>query len=291
MPCSSQGAISRISINGVQYPHYGIEDLTTRHLTDDNDDIMTGLMDPIKERVSLGILDIAVRVRLRPTPLDLTNLFNLLGMTLSAGTATLDEDLDTSFSMVIDRVAKVHTYATCYVNRWTLHSQTGTKPVALDLEIFGTTFSEGVSFGSPTALQTDAPYPHTAGVLSLQSSSRAYDRFALTVNHNVQKQFENSLTVDCMDMTRRIATIATSTRYISTHTDLHTTPQSAADGAAATFTLTRGGQSTAFSFTNVKSIARPASIPGKLALRLPLFYRVYRTIAAKAFSAAHDDSV
>lgn len=292
MPCSTQGAITRLSIASQQLPFKLIDDQTTRHLVDDNEDgIITGLMDPLETRVSLGIVDIVLNVRLHPTPLELTALFPYLGMTLSAGTATLDESV-ASFSMVIDRSAKVHTYATCYVNTWTLGGQTSvTRPIYLDLQIFGTTFSEGVSFGSPTALVTDAPYPFTAGVLTLQSSTRVFDRFALTTRHNLQKQFENSLTANCIDMTHRRTTLATSVGYVAANTDLHTTPQSAATGAAATLAFTRGGQSDTITFTNVKSIARPASIPGQVALRLPLFYRVYRTVAAKAFSIAHDDSI
>lgn len=290
--CNSQGAITRLSINGFQMPFQTIDDQSFRDLVDDSPEVITGFKDPIKERVSLGQQFLTLRIRLKPTPLELAQIFPFCGMTNSAGnTWTLDETL-ASFPVVIDRVAKVHTYTTCYVNRWTLSGQKGRSAVALDLEIFGSTFSEGTSFGTPTAIQTDAPYPFTGGVLTLRSSTREFDRFAISVNHFLDREFENSLTASCIDMTRRMTTIATSIPYKSANTALFTTPFTTdADGAAATFALTRGGQSTSIAFENVKEIARPPGIPGKVGLRLQWFGRVYRTIANKAFVVTHDSTV
>lgn len=291
MPCSSQGAISKLAIGGQQIPFEMIDDQTTRKLVDDNDEVITGYMDPLSQRVSLGQLDIVVNVRLRPTPLELTALFPQMGMTLDTGVWGLDESL-ASFTMIIDRVAKVHTYATCYVNQWTLSGQKGTKPLALDLQIVGTSLTEGNAGSfSATALTADGPYPFTAGVLTLRSSTRQFDRFSLSVNHFVERNFENSLTVSCADMTRRRVTLATSVPYVSANTDLFTTPLASAAGAAATLVFTKGGQSTSIAITNLKEIARPPGIPGKMAIRLPLFMRAYRTTSTKTFATTHDDSV
>ena len=112
------------------------------------------------------------------------------------------------------------------------------------------------------------------------------------MNHYLQREFENDLTANCIDMTQRKATLATSVPYVSANVALLSTPfETATDGAAATLAFTRGNQSTSIAFTNVTPIARPPGIPAKQAIRLPMFYRVYRTVAAKAFALTHDDSV
>lgn len=290
--CNSQGAITRLSINGYQMPFRLIDDQSFRELVDDSDEVITGHKDPIKERVSLGLLYLTLRVRLQPTPLELAQLLPLMGMSNSSGNNwVLDESL-ASFPIVIDRVAKVHTYSTCYVNRWTLMGQKGRSAVSLDLEIFGTSLAEGTSFGSPTAIQTDAPYPFTGLTLTLRGSARACDRVAFSVNHFLEREFENSLTASCIDMTRRRATLATSVPYKTANADLLTTALlTNADGAAAEVAFARGGQSTTISLNNIKEIARPPGIPGKIGLRLNWFGRIYRDLTNKAFSAVHDSTV
>ena len=290
--CNSQGAITRLSINGYQMPFRLIDDQSFRELVDDSDEVITGHKDPIKERVSLGLLYLTLRVRLQPTPLELAQLLPLMGMSNSSGNNwVLDESL-ASFPIVIDRVAKVHTYSTCYVNRWTLMGQKGRSAVSLDLEIFGTSLTEGTDFGSPTATQTDAPYPFTGLTLTLRGSARACDRVAFSVNHFLERNYENSLTGTCIDMTRRRPTLATNVPYKASNTDLLTTALlTDSDGAAATIAFVRGGQSTTISLNNIKEIARPPGIPGKVGLRLNWFGRVYRDLTNKAFSAVHDSTV
>lgn len=291
--CSVQGAITRLALNGQQFPFEVIGDDSVRNLVDDGDEIITGYYDPLKERVSLGLQVLTLNVRLRPTPLEMTALMPLIGFVLNTGTWTLpDSASPASFTSIIDRSAKVHTYSTCYVNRATLAGQTGNKPLSLDLQIFCSTFAEGTSFGSPTALNTDGPYPFSGGVLTLRSTARQFDRFALAINNNMQRQFENSLTAVCIDTTKRETTLATSAPYNTTNADLFTTPfLTDSLGAAATLAFTKGNQSTSIAFNNLKEIARPPGIPGKVALRLPLFYRAYRDLTNKAVTVTHDDSV
>lgn len=291
--CSVQGAITRLSLAGQQFTFEQIDDQSVRNLVDDGDEAITGYYDPLKERVSLGLQVLTLNIRLRPTPKDVTVIMPLIGFELATGTWTLPNSTSpASFTSIIDRSAKVHTYSTCYVNRATLAGQTGNKPLVLDLQIFCSTFSEGTSFGSPTALNNDGPYPFTGGVLTLRSTTRVFDRFAMSINNNLQRLFENSLTANCIDVTKRDITLATSVPYNTTNADLFTTPFiTDADGAAGTLAFTKGNQSTSIALNNVKEIARPAGIPGKVAVRLPLFYRVYRDLTNKATTITHDDTV
>lgn len=289
--CYPQGAVSKLAIDGQQFPFVAIQDASVRNLVDDNDDIITGFMDPLEERVSLGTLDLIVNVRLRPSYEDLTTLLPNLGMSDSGGGVyTLDESL-ASFDMIIDRVTKVHTYATCYVNQWTLGGSRGTKPIYLDLQIFGSTWSEGNAGSfSATALNDDPPIPFTNGAITLKSSSRLFDRFALSVNHHCERYFENALTPGCIDMTHRTTTLATSVPYTSTNQALFGTSFAAVDGAAATLAFTRTNQAATLAFQNAIPISRPPSIPGKTGIRWDAFYRLYRDISNKTYTWTHDDT-
>lgn len=291
--CSVQGAITRLSLNGQQFPFEIIDDQSVRHLVDDGDEAITGYYDPLSERVSLGLQFLTLNIRLRPTPKDITVLLPLIGFDLATGTWTLPNSTSpASFTAIVDRSAKVHTYSTCYVNRATLGGQKGNKPLWMDLQIFGSTFAEGTSFGSPTTINTDGPYPFTSGVLTARSAARAYDRFAFTINNNMERLFENSLTASCIDTTKRDMILATSTLYKTSNTDMFTTPfLTDSLGAAATLVFTKGGQSTSIALNNLKEIARPPGIPGKQALRLPLYFRAYRDLTNKNAIITHDDTV
>lgn len=290
--CSVQGAITRLAMNGQQFPFEVIDDQSVRHLVDDGDEAITGYYDPLMERVSLGLQFLTLNIRLRPTPKDLTAILPLIGFELATGTWTLPNSATpSSFTTIIDRSAKVHTYSTCYVNRATLGGQKGNKPLWIDLQIFGSTFSEGTSFGSPTALNTDGPYPFTSGAFTLRGSTRNFDRFAFTINNNLERLFENSTTASCIDVTKRDMILATSVLYKTANTDLLTTPFiTNSTGDAATLAFTKGNQSTSIALNNIKEIARPPGIPGKVALRLPMYYRCYRDLTNKNAIITHDDS-
>ena len=272
-------------------PFRSIRDDSRRLIVDDNPEMITGLMDPLSSRVSQGQLMLDMTIRLRPTPLELTELLPLMGFALDSGVWKLEEDID-EFTVIIDRVAKVHTYATCKVNQFVLWGQVG-QPVNLDLQIIGTSLTEGnAGTFSATAMVTDAPYPFSGGTLTLKSSTRVFDRFQLASQHFLERQFENSLTANCIDMTRRETTLATSLPYISGNTALLTTPMlTGTDGAAATLAFARGGQSTSIAFTHALPLARMPSIMNKQAIRLDKFYRLYRTVSTKAYEVTHDDTV
>lgn len=291
--CGVQGAITRLALAGQQFTFEQIDDQSVRNLVDDGEEAITGYYDPLSERVSLGLQVLTLNVRLRPTPKDITAILPLIGFDLATGTWTLPNAVSpASFTAIIDRSAKVHTYSTCYVNRATLAGQTGNKPLVIDLQIFCSTFSEGTSFGSPTALNNDGPYPFSTGVITLRDTARQFDRFALSINNNLQRQFENTLTAACIDVTKREITLATSVPYKSANTDLFTTPMiTDALGDNATLVFTKGNQSTSIAFNNLKEIARPPGIPGKVAVRLPVFYRAYRDLTNKSVTITQDDTV
>lgn len=294
MACS-QGAEARLGINDVEFEFISLQGGARYALVDNTIQAIRGTYSRSKERVKEGLIYIDLYVRMQPTPTELDTLIPLFGFAETpTDTFTVSDSELTSFTVVVDRVAKVHTYANCKINRATFSGQKGQQPVSVDLHIMGVTETEGNAgtFSTGTALDaTDQPYAFTDGVMTLRSSARQYDRFALSIDNKIQREFNNSQTATNICRTDREITLATSVPYVAANTDLYTTPGPGgpdASGAAGTLVFTDGGQSTTFSFANLKELAQSTPIPGKRELRLPLNYRVYKSGSTEELIITHD---
>lgn len=288
MACA-QGFAAQLAINGQAMEFLSVRDLTVRELVDNGDQAIRGILDHAKERVTLGRLQIGVEVTMNPSPAELDVLLPLMGFSESpTDTFTIGDSL-TTFTTIVDKVTKVDTYTTCKIGKATFFGQRGGSPIGLRMQILGTGFSEGNAGSfSATALDADICYAFHEGTLTLQSSSRAFDRFEFTLDPHLMVQWNNSSTPTEICPTQRTITLAASTPYTSSESDLFTTPLSSAAGAAATLAWSRSGQSTSIALANVKAIARPPSVPGKTEIRLPLLYRAYKSGSTAAVIITHD---
>lgn len=288
MACA-QGFDAQLAINGQAMEFISIRDLTVRELVDNGDLAIRGVLDHAKERVTLGRLQIGFEVTMNPSPAELDVLFPLAGFSESPTDTFTIGDSYTTFTSIIDRVTKVHTYTSCKIGRMIFSGQRGTQPIRLTMQILGTGFSEGNSGSfSATAIDTDIAYAFHEGTLTARSASTAFDRFQLTIDPHLQVQWNNSSTPTEICPTNRTITLAVSTPYTSSESTLFTTPLSAAAGAAGTLAWSRSGQSTSFAFANLKEIARPPSIPGKTEIRLPVLWRAYKSGSTAALIVTHD---
>ena len=287
MACA-QGYQSRLSINGQQMTFMQYIPRTVRELVDDGAVAIRGILDHPKERVTLGRLHIGAEIVMHPTPAELDVLLPLMGGSESPTDTFTIGDTYSTFDMVVDSVTKVHTYTTCKMGRAIFSGQRGAEPVQLRFLVLGTGFSEGTDFGSPTALDTDIVYAFHEGVLTLQGGSKAFDRFQLMIDPKLQVQWNNSSTPTEICPTDRDIVLQTSTPYTSSESALFTTPLSSAAGAAGSLAFTRAGQSTTFSFANLKSIAKPPPVLNKAQIRLPLTYKAYRSGSTAALTVTHD---
>lgn len=288
MTCA-QGYASQLAINGQAMEFLRIRDLTVRELVDNGDFAIRGILDHVKERVTLGRLHIGFEVTMNPSPAELDVLLPLMGFSESPTDTFTDTDTISTFTSIIDRVTKVHTYTSCKIGRATFFGQRGSQPIGLTMQILGTGFSEGASGSfSATAIDTDICYAFHEGTLTLRSSSRAFDRFRWTRDNHLQVQWNNSSTPTEICATQRTNTLSVSTPYTSSESDLFTTPLSAAAGAAGTLAWSRGGQSTSVAFANLKEIAAPPPIPGKQEIRLPVNLRAYKSGSTAAVIVTHD---
>jgi hypothetical protein len=214
-----------------------------------------------------------------------------MGFNESPADTFTPEDVVTTFTMLIDRVAKVHTYANSMIDKWVFKGQKGRLPISLELTILSPTESEGAADSfSATAIDTDHNYAFTEGVLTLQSATHEFDRFAMSCDHKSAVQHNNSRTATCITYTDRELFLACSTPYTSTESALYTTPFGSAAGTAASLVYTRSGKSTTFTFANLKSSPNIPEIMGKSEVRLPLFYKAYSSGATKPLIITHDNT-
>lgn len=291
----SQGAQSQLAMDptaigaGSEYYHFLRETLTDVHdLIDDGDNAIRGTRSHPQERVNQGLIDISGSIWMNPTPDELDNLLpRILGGSENLDVFPVAETVP-SFVVAIDRVARVHTYSGCKVNRAIFSGRKG-QPVTLELQIIGASVSEGAAGSFPSLTpSSQTPYVFHEGVLTLQASSRSFDQFVLIVDNRLEREYNNSRTATDIVARDRAVFLATSTPYTATETDLLTTPVGSAAGAAATLVFTKGGQSTTFTLANIKSFARSPNVPGKRQIRLPLQYKAYKTTSANEIEITHD---
>lgn len=289
--CNSQGALSQLAIGGQAMEFLSIRKGTRTELVDNGDLAIRGTFTHAKERVTLGLVWVEHVITMQPSPSELDVLLPLMGFAESpTDTFTEEDDLDT-FTMLIDRVAKVHTYENSIIDKWVFRGQKGRLPISLELTILSPTESEGnAGTFSATAIDTSFAYAFTEGVLTVQGGAEAFDRFALACDHKAKVEHNNSRTATCIAPTDREISLACSTPYTSSETALYTTPFGDASGAGGTLVFTRSTRSTTFTFANLKSIATVPEIPGKEEIRLPLFYRAYSSGSTKALVITHDNT-
>lgn len=287
MSGSSEVSAAGLSIGGVAMCFEKIEPHGSYGLVNPNSDLVCGDLDQHGELVSEGQILHRHHVLLQPTPQEMDTLLPLMGFDAVSNDL---EDAMPSFAMVIDRVAKVHTYATSYVMAWILRGQKGRKPWSLELQIGSLVEAEtgSVAYGDPTG--TTAPYPFVASTFNVFSAARVFDRFALGVDRKAVPRFNNGATADIIVPTENEIYLGVSTPYTSDEMGIYTSliGASRVDGSAATLGFARGSDSTVFTMANVKAAAKPPAFMGAHEeVRLDQYYNVFADGTTRALSVAH----
>lgn len=292
MACQSQSALSKLAIDGQQVEFISFEGGQTIELVDNSEQANRGILDHVKERVTQGLKIVKFKITLDPSPSELDVILPLIGFTESTDTFSLTDDFSSlEFDVIADRVAKVHTYADCKIDKAIFKCQKGRMPLRLELHIIGKTETEGAAGSfSATALDADHNYAFTEGVLTLEGSARPMDRFALGIENNMFASFNNSQTAECIEPTDRSIWLACSSPYNTTHADLYTNATADVGGAAGSLVFTRSTKSTTFTFANLKSIAKSPNIPPRSEIRLDQFYRAYKSGSTAPLVITHDNT-
>lgn len=295
MAGQSQGAFAQLAINGKKMETaVRFIDRTVYGLVDPNPHVFSGILDGKKEVVSAGMQTFAFQVLLYPTVDQLDTLLPLIGFAESpTDTFTLTDDFSSlTFSTIVDRVAKVHTYTGCVVDKAIFRGQKGMKPVSLELHCYATGMSEASSGTfSATTPTLSAPYAFNTGTLNEAGTAEVFDRAVLAIDNHAVVQHNNSETPTSIQVSWRLISLGCSTPYTSDEIGILTTHigSSRADGVTGSWVLSRGNYSTTFTIANMKWQATPPSVLGKgEEIRLQQFYTCYKSSTTAALIITHD---
>jgi hypothetical protein len=240
----------------------------------------------------LGPYTVSGQLVLEPTPQDLAIWLPRILGSVDGATYSLEESLP-SFTLVIDRVAKVFTYAGCKVNRATLSgTQGGLLRLALDLVAQSETIAAAGTFPALTP-SIAPPYIFSDLELTLASAVREVREFELAIDNSlVTDRFMNSLTIVNAPEGDRIVTLRTVHAWAAETAALYA---QALAGAAGVLKLTNAlggspptGYQTTFNFATLQVPDRSPNIPGRSELLLNLEMIARRVGTTPELSVTHD---
>lgn len=241
----------------------------------------------------VGPYSVAGQLVLEPTPEDLAVLFPfILGADASGTTFALAETLP-SFTLVVDRVAKVFTYAGCKVARATFSgSSGGLLRLAMDIVAQSEAVGNAGTFPSLTASITQ-PYIFSDLTLTLQSAVRKPASFELVIDNGlITDRFLNSTTVVTIPEGDRVVMLNVVLPYAAGtgttgNTDLYA---QALAGAAGTLALANAGYSTTFSFATLQVPDNSPTVAGRGEIPLNLEMIARRSGGTAELGVVHDST-
>jgi hypothetical protein len=186
--------VAPIDTSSIHY-HFVSESLSAKYsLIDDGSQALRGTRDHFEPRAGLGLIDVSGSIVFHPTPDDLDTL---LPKILGGAKSTFDfptAETVPSFLVAIDRVAKVHTYSGCYVDK-AIFSGTKGGNIKLELKIIGTSEAEGAAASFPAlTASVMKPYQFNQGALKLANTTHIYNQFVLVIDNHLEREFNNSPT-------------------------------------------------------------------------------------------------
>lgn len=232
---------------------------------------MRGTVEHNKERTREGLKRVSGSIKVPCSRLALDALLPYItGSAESTNVFALADSLP-EFYMMVDRGAKVYTYSGCRIARASFNGSQG-QMLFLDLDIEAETETTGAAGSFPVlTMPTEKPYIMKDGVLTLQSSTRLFNNFNLTIQNQLNTElFENALTRYDIPLVDRMISLATDHPWDSDNTDL---VAQALDGAAGTAVFTNGAASGDILTFAMAAVQYPNKTPtnqGRDVTRLPL---------------------
>ena len=215
MTCGAQGVFTRFAVEPGASPHtfdddsepYFFDISTMRKKQkavrqQDNTGTRSMLATQVRQGAYLASGD--VRMRMSPVYLDRWVPRILGGSKQIDQTISPTEGLDTngSFGVLIDKVAQTEEFKDCRVNRAVISGQAATEddedaePISLVMQILGRQHVVGTSFPSDMTHGSTLdwiPYVFHEGVLTINSVSRRFYGFQLSVNNFIIPRWANEL--------------------------------------------------------------------------------------------------
>ena len=256
-------------------------------LIDTNEEATRGTRDPAKERVVQGLINTELAIEMNPTPAELDLLLPWIGFTETVDVFALDEAL-TYRDILIDFDTHRQIFQDAKVNTAEFSSSKG-QPLKLTLNVLCRTQDTPVATAFPSiSIDTEAPYVHHQGVLTLRSVAREYTEVSLLIDNVLNAEHNNAQNPTIIFATDRKITGSCNTPFSEDEDDLYTAPLASAAGAAGTLVYTNGGQSTTFTLANVKenAVKAPAITGGEI--RQPIDFMVFSDGSTKSLVITHD---
>lgn len=250
-----------------------------------------GTRSRVKDHVRIGQEVVGGSVSLVPTPVELDKwLPRILGAAESSDSFAVSETLP-EFGCLFERGADRYIYTGCQVNRAVFTGAPG-QLVGMTLDIFGKTeIRSATSFpGTVPAIDTGQPYVFSDSTFQLQADTTATEclGFTITIDNFLERRFANSVTASQIFATDRLVTLEMLLPYTADEIDL--IDQSVA-GNSGTLTLTNGGQSTLFTFANLKVPNESPVTPGRPGERTcVLRMSAYMSSSTRELVITHDST-
>lgn len=232
---------------------------------------MRGTTDHNSERTREGLKKVSGSIKVPCSRITLDALLPyILGGSESTNIFALAETLP-EFYMMVDRGAKVFTYSGCRIAKASFNSSSG-QMLMLDLDIEAETETTGDAGSFPSlTFPTEKPYIMKDGVLTLQSATRQFNNFNLTITNQLNTElFENNLTRYDIPLIDREISLATDHPWDTDNVDL---VKQALAGAAGTAVFTNGaasGDVLTFAMAAIQYANKTPTNQAKDVTRLPL---------------------
>lgn len=243
------------------------------------------------ERIVQGQISVGGDINLEPTPDELDYLLPLiLGANESTDVFAVADTLQT-FWVLVDRVAKCHRYAGCYVSK-AVFEFAQNQLMKLTMSVVGKTETE-LSSGSFTAGSISALQSYIIHqlVLTLHGSTRQFERAVLTIDNAPEIKHYGAQAAQVINPGDRIVTLATTLPYDTTNADVYTN-QAAGTWANGSAVATNGNRSITFTLNSLRALdLKTSEVAQRNAeLGLPLTFQAFQTTTTKEISITNDSS-
>lgn len=189
---ASVGTLSQAAINSMAVEYRSCS--LAKHQEIISTDGIRGTHNHPSERTRPGKLVCSGNLAINPGPLDLDVILPLVtGSTKVVNSFALAESL-LPFTTVVDRVTKVDTYTSCYIDTCTFKAEEG-ELLELDLAIEALLESTGASGTFAGTFNYQQPYMMYDGALTISGTAYQFKSFELAIHNNLKKdRFMNSVT-------------------------------------------------------------------------------------------------
>jgi hypothetical protein len=256
---------ARIKINGKTTCFAIFQNKSVKEVVSNVDNAICGDIDhPIWRRAE-GREILACTLTFDFTASQIVHLLPLFGVT-DGGSSSYSLGADDTlppFAMQIDLVGSIHDWANCYVAKYTFRGSRGSAPMQLELDIVGTTETEGSTFVVDPLAANDIFSFTDVSSCTIDAIARQVNSILIQVDNKLILEWNNSTNLTDAVIGARETVIATSVPYTSTWDDLYWNFKTDLDGIPTIIVFASADQTITFTATKCIGIARTGDVVSK----------------------------